>query len=113
MAKKDERKPIELTEYKDIDINHIIKWCQDNNQVAWLKALALETRPYKVYPKKTIITEDGQKKQVADKTLPYKTEMRPIAFINIKMEFCEKFMPDKLPAKGAKKPNMYDLIASL
>ncbi len=77
-------------EYKTLTIQDIINWCQENKQVAWLKAIA----------KKTIIDEEGNE--------------RKITFFEIKKAFAEKFMPEILPvAKKEKKPTMYDLIASL
>lgn len=94
--------------YQDMSIDDIIKWCQDNNQVAWLKAKAQEKVPYKVYPK--VKGEDGKMK--ADKTKPYKTEMRPISFIQIKIAFVEKFMPEIAPKKQEKE-SMYDRIMAL
>lgn len=76
-------------DYMKITIDDIIKWCVDNNQVEWLKATA----------KKTFTNEEGKE--------------RKISFIEIKNEFCIKFMPEIAPKKKEKKPSMYELIASL
>lgn len=93
-------------DYKNIDIHYIIKYCQEHNEVAWLKATAAKKVPYKVYPRKKV---DG--KSVADKSQEPVIEMRPISFVQIKTEFLEHF---KLSSpKKPKEPTMYDLIANL
>lgn len=96
-------------DYKSMNINDIIDWCKANNQVEWLKAEAAKKVEYKVYPR--VKGEDGKLK--VDKSQPYKVEMRPISFIQIKKNFVDKFMPEIAPTKKDKKPNMFDLIASL
>ena len=75
--------------YKDMTIEDIIQWCKDNKQVDWLKEAAAKT--YK--------TEDGKE--------------RRISFIELKLEFVKKFMPEIAPKAQAKKPSMYDLIKAL
>lgn len=95
-------------DFKTMTINDIISWCQANNQVAWLKAEAAKMVPCKVYPK---VEVNGKK--VTDKNAEPTIEMRPITFIQIKMDFVNKFMPEIAPAKKALKPSMYDLIAAL
>lgn len=89
-------------------IEDIIKWCQDNNQIEWLKEEANQKREYKVYPRKKV---DG--KSVADKSQEPQIVLRPISFIQIKSDFIEKFMPELAPQKKNKKPTMYDLINAL
>lgn len=75
--------------YKDMRIEDIITWCQENKEVDWLKEAAAKT--YK--------TEDGKE--------------RRISFIELKLEFVKKFMPSIAPKAQPKKPSMYDLIAKL
>ena len=75
--------------YKDMKIEDIIAWCQENNQVEWLKQAA----------SKTYTTENGKE--------------RRISFIELKLEFVRKFMADIAPKAKPKKPSMYDLINSL
>ena len=75
--------------YKDMKVEDIIAWCQENKQVDWLKETAA-----KVYK-----NEDGKE--------------RRISFIELKLEFVKKFMPEIAPKAQAKKPSMYDLIANL
>lgn len=95
--------------YKTMKIDDIIKWCQDNNQVEWLKATAAQEVTVKQYPK--VKNEAG--KMVADKTAKPKYVKAPITFIQIKKAFCEKFMPELLPKAKAKKPSMYEIIKGL
>ena len=75
--------------YKDMKIEDIIDWCTKNKEVAWLKETAA----------KTYETKDGKK--------------RNISFIELKLEFVKKFMPEIAPKAQAKKPTMYELIAKL
>lgn len=75
--------------YKDMKIEDIIEWCQKNKEVDWLKETA----------EKLYKTKDGKE--------------RRISFIELKLEFVKKFMPEIAPKAQAKKPTMYDLIAKL
>ena len=105
--------------YKHLDIDYIINWCKENNEVEWLKEIAKSEVEVKVYPKKKVtrVNEDGEtyKTRIADKTQPYTTEKKRITFIQLKRAFCEKFMPEILPEKTEKEPTvtMYDIIANL
>lgn len=99
--------------YQSMKIEDIIKWCQENNQVEWLKAEMEKETECEVYPRKKITTEDGKKISVADKTQKPTIEMRPISFIQVKLDFVEKFMPEIAPKKKEKKLNMYELVKSL
>lgn len=94
--------------YQEMSIDDIIKWCQDNNQVEWLKKKAKEQVDYKIYPK--VKGEDG--KMHVDKTQQPKIEKRPISFIQIKIAFVDEFMPEIAP-KRKKKESMYDRIMAL
>ena len=81
--------------YQEIQLIDIINWCKANDQVAWLKE-AVETE----YP-------------VKDKETGEEVGKRKITFIELKLAFVRKFMPNVAPEKKEKKPSMYDLIASL
>lgn len=74
--------------YQTMKIEDIIEWCKANNQVAWLKETA----------GKTYSTENGE---------------RRISFIELKLEFVKKFMPELAPKSQGKKATMYDIIAAL
>jgi hypothetical protein len=95
--------------YKTMNIEDIIAWCKEQGEVAWLKETAAKKVEYKVYPK----VKDASGKMVSDKSATPTIEMRPISFIQIKIAFCEKFMPEIIPHAKEKKVSMYDLIASL
>jgi hypothetical protein len=100
--------------YQNMKIEDIIKWCKDNNEVAWLKAKAAETIECKVYPRKKVVNSNGKTVSVADKTQTPTIKTYPITFIQLKKDFVEKFMPEIAPkASGNKKPTMFDLIAEL
>ena len=77
--------------YKDMTIDDIIQWCQENgkDKVDWLKATAAKT-----FPK-----EDGT--------------TRKITFIELKLEFVREFMADIAPKAKPKKPSMFDKIGAL
>lgn len=75
--------------YKTLNIEQIVEWCKENNQVEWLKATA----------KKTYKTKAG-------------VEYR-ITFIQLKKAFAEKFMPEIMPKAQPKKPTFYDVIEGL
>ena len=100
--------------FKTATINDIIDWCKENNQVAWLKEEANKTKEYKQYPRKK--EYDPEKKKyvyVADKDKEPKIKIRKLGFIDIKLDFFEKFFPELAPKKEAKKPTMYDIINAL
>lgn len=99
--------------YQDMTIEDIIKWCKDNNQVDWLKAEAAKKIEYKVYPRKKVRNADGKLVSVSDKSQEPKIEMRPISFIQLKLNFVNTFMKEIAPKAAEKKPTMYDLIAAL
>lgn len=91
---------------KNLTIEDVIAYCQEHNEVAWLKETAAKKVPYKIYPRTKI---NG--KSVADKSQEPKIEMRPISFVQIKTEFLEKFA--LTAPKKPKEPTMYDKIAAL
>ena len=96
--------------YLTMKIEDIIKWCQENNQVEWLKKEAAKKVEVKVYPK--VKNEKG--KMVQDKTqAPIGTKEVNIPYVELKNNFVNKFMPELAPKANAKKPSMYDMIANL
>lgn len=107
-------------DYKTASLDEIIEWCKANNQVEWLKAKAQEKTECKIYPKITITEVDKEtgetiEKKKVDKTATPTIEMRPITFMQIKLAFFEKFMPEFIPTakEKPKKATMYDKIAAL
>ena len=101
--------------FKKMDINDIIAWCKENNQVAWLQAKAKEKVTVERYSKRIKVWDEEKGKYVykADKNSPKTTVKQPITFVQIKYDFCKKFMPDILPEAKEKAPTMFDLIAKL
>jgi hypothetical protein len=99
--------------YQNMSIEDIIKWCQANGQVEWLKAKAKEQKTYTVYPRKKVTDENGKTKVVADKSATPKKEKRPISFIQLKHDFVVKFMPEIMPKAKDKQPTMYEMIENL
>ena len=88
-------------DYKAMKLPDIVNWCVANKQVNWLKEISKTTYP--------VLTKDGE--PVLDKKGNPKT--RKISFIEIKLAFVEKFMPEIAPEKKPKKPSMYEIIANL
>lgn len=76
-------------DYKSMKIEDIMAWCVANKQVAWLKEEAAKTFP----------TADGKE--------------RKITFVELKLDFVRKFMPEIAPKAKEKKPTMFELIAAL
>ena len=74
-----------MLDYKTLTQDDIIDWCCENNQVEWLKKVALK--------------EDRNGKKPT--------------FFEIKKAFATKFMPEILPVAKKKKATMYDKIAAL
>lgn len=97
-----------MLDYKNMTIDDIINWCVENNQTEWLKRKANEKKACKVYPR---IKVNG--KSVANKTAEPKIEKRPISFIQLKIDFVDKFMPEIAPEKKIKAPTFYDKIKNL
>ena len=91
---------IEVT-YKNMDIEDIIKWCQENGEVKWLKEIAATTFPVKDAEGKPVLKKDGQPKT------------RNISFIELKLAFVKKFMSELAPKAKAKTVSMYDRIGNL
>lgn len=75
-------------EYQNMKIEHIIEWCKEHNEVEWLKETAAKT-----------FVKDGKE--------------RRISFIELKIEFTRKFMPEIAPKTKEKKLSMYELIGKL
>ncbi len=110
--------------YKDWELPDIIQWCQENNQIEWLKEAANRTISRPVYPKKKvarmdengnpILTKKGKQSYttILDKEAePIGTEESPISFVELKSDFLHTF---KLcEPKKAKGPNFIDKINAL
>jgi hypothetical protein len=96
--------------FKDWELEDIINWCKEHNEIEWLKAEAAKKVERKVYPKVPSISKSGKKSWKQDKTQPYAIEYVPISFVELKSNFLSKFI-DTTPKE--KKPSMYEIIANL
>lgn len=74
----------------DIKLDDIIEYCQKENEIKWLKEVAL-----------------------AEGKTNKKGAPRKVSFIEVRNEFCRKFFPDLAPKKTTPKISMYDRIANL
>lgn len=88
-------------DYKTMKVEDIIAWCKEHGEVAWLKDIVAKPVATKDKDKKPLFNEDGN------------PITHQITFIELKLAFAEKFMPEILPEKKPKKPTMFDLIKSL
>lgn len=98
-------------EFKTMTKEDIGEWCKANGAeaVAWIKAKAREMVDKPIYPK--VKNEKG--KMVDDKTQePIGTKKVKISMVQLKIDFCRKYMPEILPASH-KKLSMYDYFESL
>lgn len=93
---------------KEMTIDDIITYCQENGQIEWLKAQAAKKTERKVYPR--VKGEDGKKH--VDKTQEPKIVYQPISFVELKAAFMDKFAPNERVGKH-KKPSFHDKIANL
>ena len=106
--------------YKTMKIEDIIKWCQENNQIEWLKAESEKMVDFVIYPdkldsnglplKRTYVGKDGKThtKTIKDEKAKPTIQKNRITVMQIKQNFCAKFMPELLPAKKEKKKTFYD-----
>lgn len=98
-----------------IKLDDIIAYCQENKQVKWLKELTAEKVPewQKNDKGEHLLDDDGKKVPVLDEE--GNQVMRDKTFIEIKIAFVDKFMPDVAPLRKPKKTTlpMIDRIAAL
>ena len=92
-------------DFKKITFDVIEKYCEDNNQNEWLYNTLATKVEKKVYP----LGEDGKPNKSAEPTIV----KNDITFVELKIAFCEKFMPEILPAKKSKKNQMAKKLEEL
>jgi hypothetical protein len=104
-----DQKPSELT------FDDIYAWCEANGEdkLIWLLETSETKTTIKVYPRKTIINEDGSKSSVADKTKPQTEKETTYTLPMIRKEFIAKFMPELIKEPKETKPNMRTKLAAL
>ena len=107
--------------FKDWEIDDIIAYCKEHNEVDWLKATAAKMVEVKAYPRvKVQKVVNGQPQynkkgkpvmvSVADKTAQPTITKARITFVQIKKEFADKF---GFATESKKAATMYDKIAAL
>lgn len=108
--------------FKTMNIDDIIDWCQENDKIDWLKREAAKEITVERYTGrvkkldengKPVLSKNGKQIWIADKNSPIEKVKQPITFVQLKYSFCEKFMPEIIPAAKKKAPTMYDKIANL
>lgn len=110
--------------YKDWELPDIIQWCQENNQVEWLKAKAAEKISRPVYPKKKVAKVDSEGNPVLTKkgkqsystvldkdAEPLRYEESAITFVELKSDFLHHF--NLCAPKKEKKTTFIDIIGNL
>ena len=96
--------------YKYIKIDDIIEYCQETNNVEWLKEIIKIKVPYKVHPR--VKGPDGKK--YVDKKAEPTIEEREISFVQLKAAFARKFIPEIAPNETKpQKISMYERIKNL
>ena len=103
---------------KAMKIEHIITWCQKNDQLEWLENKMNEKveREYYSYLKapdsegkmKCVLDEYGKK--IIDRSKPPRKKMVNIGFMEIKTAFIDEFMPY---LKTGKKTETVSMLAKL
>lgn len=91
-------------DYKKMNIDDIIGWCNANGKMEWLEKAASQKVPCKVYPKIKVQEYSEKKGKMvtkikADKTQKPVTEQRDISFVQLKNMFVKTFMPEIMPQK--------------
>lgn len=101
------------TAYKSLTMEDIIKFCKANKEAAaWLKAYAATPVPRKVYPI-IEVEKNGKKVMKADKSQEPNIVKDEPTFVEIKLAFVQKYMPDIAPTKAPGKKTMKDWLAEL
>lgn len=86
--------------YRDMKFPEILEWCKANGQdkIDWLKEISATPIQCKDENGKPVFDEAGN------------PVMRDITYVELKIAFVNKFMPEIAPKK---KPKMKDIIKSL
>lgn len=87
------KKPIS---YAGLTFEDIIKWCQENNRIEWLKTECARTFPVEG------LTKKGKPKKD-----------RKISQLEVMKNFVYTFMPDKIPPKKEKTDTFRDIVNKL
>lgn len=95
---------------KDLEANHIIEWCKEHDEVAWLKGVCSKKYKVKRYPRIKVENGEGKMVSKADKTQEPTIKEEEITFVKLKTLFLRKFYAK---AFIDKEPSFLDIIDSL
>ena len=105
------------------EFDEIYAWCEEHNELAWLKQIGETMVDVKIYPRVKVpkVNADGVPERnkkgkiryttIADKTQQPTIKKRRITFVQIKTEFLKKF--NLAPEKKEKKPTMYGKLDAI
>lgn len=101
--------------YKELSMEKIFEFCSKNKEAAaWIKEFSQKDIVRKIYPKKEHTTKKGNTTERYDKSQkPIGEEIGKPSYVEIKLEFVKKFMPELTPEKKAPKKTMADYLAEL
>jgi hypothetical protein len=102
--------------YRAIKKPELVAMCKEIGEEAidWLIEELNKDKEKKVYPRKSIINEEGKKVSVADKTKEPIIKMGKKSFVDVKYEFIKKFKPEMLPpAAPEKEESLLDMLTKL
>lgn len=98
-------------DYKKLDFEAIIDWCEQNGQMEWLQAKTAENVVVEVYPYIEYTKKNGKVGRKYDKTQKPTKVSRPISFLQVKDDFVSQFMPEIKPVAAAKPLSMREKVA--
>lgn len=96
-------------------MDEIITWCDEHNELEWLSDELNKKTKCKVYPRVKVKTEDGKVISKVDKSNKdnYTIEERDRSFVEVKLAFVKKFMPEIAPKTQEKAPTAKEKVAAL
>jgi hypothetical protein len=106
--------------YEKMDINDIMDWCEENNQLEWLENLLSKKVKVKRHTERVpkldkdgniALNKKGYPIYIVDKKSPVEVVEQNISFMEVKKAFIEKFELEHIkPAKKDKAPTMLDKL---
>ena len=101
--------------YQSLTKKDILNWCDEHNQLEWLLEELDKKTECKVYPRVKVKTEDGKIVSKVDKSNKdnFTTELRDRSFVEVKLAFVKKFMPEIAPKPQEKEPTFKDEVKKL
>ena len=101
-------------EFKKLQKGDVIEFCKKNKEAAkWLKTFANTPVEHRVYPRVPQVNPNGDVVLKADRSQEPMIVKELPSFVEIKLEFVKKFMPELVPTKKPKEKSFLDLINEL